>query len=86
MAHGVPVVAADGGAHPETVGPDGLLVPAGDPEATAAALVTLSADRALRLAVGGRLRRRQQALFSLERHVDQLESLYRLVVDEAGPR
>ncbi|HEV3281405.1 MAG TPA: glycosyltransferase [Acidimicrobiales bacterium] len=86
MAHGVPVVAADGGAHRETVGQDGVLVPAGDPEAAAAALVTLSRDRALRLAVGERLRRRQQELFSLERHVDELESLYRLVLDEAGPR
>ncbi len=86
MAHGVPVVAADGGAHRETVGQDGLLVPAGDPHAAARALVTLSRDRALRQAMGSRLRRRQQELFSLERHVDELESLYRTVVDEGGRR
>jgi glycosyltransferase involved in cell wall biosynthesis len=80
------VVAADGGAHRETVGQDGLLVPAGDPHAAARALVTLSRDRALRQAMGSRLRRRQQELFSLERHVDELESLYRTVVDEGGRR
>jgi glycosyltransferase involved in cell wall biosynthesis len=84
MAHGVPVVAADGGAHRETVGDAGPLFPVGDSHAAAAALVSLSRDVARRRAVGSRLRRRQQELFSLTRHVDELESLYRLVVDEAG--
>ncbi len=83
MAHGVPVVAADGGAHRETLGEDGLLFPAGDPDAAAAALVTLSDDLGLRRSRGAGLRRRQQERFSLARHVDQLESLYREVVAEA---
>ncbi|MGH9079506.1 MAG: glycosyltransferase [Acidimicrobiales bacterium] len=87
MAHGVPVVAADGGAHRETVGQDGLLFPPGDPEAAAAALVALSRDAALRQDMGERLRRRQRELFSLEHHVDELESLYyRLVGEEAATR
>jgi glycosyltransferase involved in cell wall biosynthesis len=85
MAHGVPVVAADGGAHRETVGEAGLLVPAGDAGAMAEALTALAGDLALRRAVGTRLRRRQQERFSLERHVDRLETLYRRVVSETGP-
>ncbi len=80
MAHGVPVVAADGGAHRETVGEDGLLFAAGDAAAAAAALATLAGDPALRRAMGTRLRRRQQEQFSLRGHVDQLEALYAEVV------
>ena len=80
MAHGVPVVAADGGAHPETVGDDGMLVPPGDPVAMAGALRILGEDAGLRHAMGDALRRRQQSRFSLSRHVDRLEQLYREVV------
>jgi glycosyltransferase involved in cell wall biosynthesis len=76
MAHGLPVVAARGGAHGETVGDEGLLFPPGDSEAAAAALAQLGADLALRHAVGTALRRRQQDRFSLSRHVDLLEQLY----------
>ncbi len=86
MAHGVPVVAADGGAHRETVGDSGVLFAVGDPEAAAEALATLGGDVGRRREVGSRLRRRQQERFSLSRHVDELESLYRLVVDEAAGR
>jgi glycosyltransferase involved in cell wall biosynthesis len=76
MAHGIPVVAAAGGAHPETVGVDGLLFPAGDVGAAAGRLFALAEDRAARLAEGERLRLRQQQQFSLDRHVDALEGLY----------
>ena len=86
MAHGVPVAAADGGAHRETVGGDGLLFTAGDPAAAAAALATLAGDPALRRAMGARLRRRQQEQFSLRGHVDQLEALYAEVVAAAATR
>jgi glycosyltransferase involved in cell wall biosynthesis len=65
MAHGIPVVAAEGGAHVETVGEDGILFAPGDANAAARALVTLSDDLDLRRRVGGRLRDRQQARFSL---------------------
>ena len=81
MAHGVPVVAAAGGAHLETVGEDGLSFPPGDPQAAAAALVRLAEDPPLRRAVGEALRRRQQDRFTLTRHVDRLEALYREVAD-----
>jgi glycosyltransferase involved in cell wall biosynthesis len=81
MAHGVPVVAAAGGAHLETVGQDGLLFPPGDPQAAATALVRLGDDPPLRRAVGEALRRRQQDRFTLIGHVDRLEALYREVAD-----
>jgi glycosyltransferase involved in cell wall biosynthesis len=79
MAHGIPVVAARGGAHLETVGKDGILFPPDQADAAAEALVTLSDDRPLRARVGARLRERQQRMFSLARHVDRLEALYRQV-------
>jgi len=83
MAHGIPVVAAAGGAHLETVGGDGLLFPPGDAPAAAKALVRLGDDPPLRRAVGEALRRRQQDRFTLAGHVDRLEALYREVADGA---
>ncbi len=81
MAHGLPVVAAGGGAHLETVGEDGLLFPPGDAPAAAAALARLGGDPALRRSVGDALRHRQQDRFTLTGHVDRLERLYREVAD-----
>jgi hypothetical protein len=43
-------------------------------------------DAGLRRRVGARLRRRQQSSFSLPRHVDRLELLYRQVIDQARGR
>jgi glycosyltransferase involved in cell wall biosynthesis len=80
MAHGLPVVAAGGGAHLETLGGDGELFAPGDTAAASAALVRLAEDAALRRRVGARLRHRQQRMFSLPRHVDRLEQLYHQVV------
>lgn len=86
MAHGIPVVAARGGAHVETVGDDGLLFAPGDPAAAAEALVTLGGELALRRTIGKHLQERQRRLFSLERHLDGLESVYRRVIDEPRRR
>lgn len=85
MAHGVPVVAARGGAHKETLGDAAALFPPGDPEAAARALVALT-DRASRLQMGEALRRRQRERYSLTDHVDRLEELYRKVVDTGSRR
>jgi glycosyltransferase involved in cell wall biosynthesis/GT2 family glycosyltransferase len=82
MARGVPVVAAGGGAHLETVGGAGILFPTGDVRAAARALEELAADPALRRQVGAALRVRQQERFSLDRHLDRLEELYRSVAAE----
>jgi len=58
MARGCPVVASDAGALPEVVGDAGILVPAGDPEALAAALGALLADENRRAALAAAGRRR----------------------------
>jgi glycosyltransferase involved in cell wall biosynthesis len=86
MSHGVPVIAAGGGAHVETVGEDGILFHPGDAEAAANALAALGGDRARRLRIGGRLRDRQRRLFALPHHLDRLELLYREVIRESGRR
>ena len=86
MAHGVPVVAADGGAHVETVGDAGMLFPPGDAQAAAEALVRLAEDPDLRRQVGADLRDRQRRMFSLQQHLDGLERLYREVIEERRRR
>jgi glycosyltransferase involved in cell wall biosynthesis len=80
MAHGLPVVAAGGGAHVETVGDAGILFPPGDAAAAAAALRELAGSKDRRVETGAALRRRQQERFTLDRHVDRLEEVYREVV------
>lgn len=78
MAERTPVVAADGGAHREVLGPAGRYFPPGDAAAAASQLVELA-----QLADGERetqgqiLRDRQQGEFTVERQVDQLLNLYR---------
>lgn len=62
LAHGVPVVAANAGAVPDTVGGAGLLVPPGDTAALAAALQQLLDDGALRSSLAARARQRARAL------------------------
>jgi glycosyltransferase involved in cell wall biosynthesis len=67
MAHGLPVVAAGGGGHVETVGGvDGAaLFPPDDVAAAARALTELIGDARRRRDYGARLRERQRASFSL---------------------
>ena len=77
MAAGTPVLAAAGGAHAETLGPRAHLFRPRDDEAAAAALLALAADESARQAYGAELRARQQAEFSLQRHVVGLEAHYR---------
>jgi glycosyltransferase involved in cell wall biosynthesis len=84
MAYGLPVVAAAGGGHLETVADAGILFPPGDVGAAAAALSELAGSPQRRVEMGGALRRRQQELYALDRHVDRLEQVYREVVAGAG--
>ena len=86
MAHGLPVVAAAGGGHLETVADAGVLFPPGDVGAAAAALTELAGSRQRRVEVGRALRRRQQELYSLDHHVDRLEEVYREVVSGSRRR
>lgn len=84
MAHGLPVVAARGGAHLETVGTEGILFAPGEVAGAAEGLAKLGHDPDLRGRVGAALRERQQRMYSLSGHVDGLEALYRKVIAQAG--
>ncbi len=78
MLSGLPVIAARAGALPEFVIEDrsGMLVPPADPEALAAALVTLASDPERRRSLGQSARAWALENLSLERHFDALDRLY----------
>ena len=81
MAHSLPVVAADGGAHRETVGsatPE-TLYPTGDTDAAAALLTRIANEPDWAAALGQRSHRRWAEAFAIESHVDTLDALYRRV-------
>ncbi|HEU5236000.1 MAG TPA: glycosyltransferase family 4 protein, partial [Pyrinomonadaceae bacterium] len=69
MAHGLPVIAARAGGLPEIVedGISGRLVPSGEAQAFASAIVEILSDDAKRTQMSVAARRRAQAHFSIER-------------------
>jgi glycosyltransferase involved in cell wall biosynthesis len=71
-----PVVATDVGAAREVVGPTGLLVPAEDPRALAAACSALLRDQERRSRLGNAGRLRAQELYAVEPSVAAFRSLY----------
>jgi glycosyltransferase involved in cell wall biosynthesis len=77
MAAGRPVAAFDSGGTGEMVtdGETGVLVPTGDVDALAEAFARLGRDRPLRERMGRAAAARARDRFSLERHVDRMESL-----------
>jgi len=79
FACGVPVVATELGGLPELVQRDryGETVPAEDPTALADALARLLADPERAFAIGRAARGRAERQFAPERHLEQLERLYR---------
>lgn len=79
MAAGLPVVAAAGGAHLETVGAcsTAWVFPPGDATACADRLRRLAADYGERTRYGARLQAVQRRHFALGDHVERLASLYR---------
>jgi glycosyltransferase involved in cell wall biosynthesis len=83
MALGKPVFATEVGGVAEIVdaGKTGLLVPVGDYESFAKALLRLAAKPALARALGEAGRRRQRELFSLERMVAAYEQAFGEVLD-----
>jgi glycosyltransferase involved in cell wall biosynthesis len=78
MAMGKAVVATTTGGLPEVVaqGETGLLVPPGDVESLAAAVVSLLEDKVRREQMGRKGRARVQERFSLDASVMQMEQLY----------
>lgn len=74
MAHGLPVAATPNCGRVVTDGEDGLIVPAGNAEALAAAFAELARDRS-RLAAMSRAARAKAGQFSLERLGGQLRAL-----------
>ncbi|MBJ7599388.1 MAG: hypothetical protein DLM67_03000 [Candidatus Nephthysia bennettiae] len=89
MAAGVPVVATSVGGIPELVrhGIDGLLVPPGEPDALAEAMLRLVWDPELATRMGEAARERVRQSFSIEKMVREFEDLYLyLVRSRAGRR
>lgn len=84
MAMALPVVATRVGVIPEVVveGETGMLVPAGDETALAAALGVLFGDREQAQAMGKRARARAAAEYGLDRWVARTRALYKQVVEE----
>jgi glycosyltransferase involved in cell wall biosynthesis len=84
MAMARPVVATDAGGLPESVihGETGLLVPAGDADALAEALMALLSDRQRARAMGEAGRQRALAHFDCAPIVDRVIALYHEVLSE----
>lgn len=83
MARGRPVVASGVGGLLELVkdGETGLLVPPGEPEPLAAALLRLLGDLAFRASLGEAGRRRVEAHFSVEAMTRATEAVYRELLE-----
>jgi glycosyltransferase involved in cell wall biosynthesis len=86
LAAGTPVVATRVGGVPDVVrdGLDGYLVGAGDIQAAAAKLALLAADPKLRRRLGESGRERMLARYSVERLVDDVDRLYRSLLEARG--
>jgi glycosyltransferase involved in cell wall biosynthesis len=87
MACGVPLVATTGGAVPEVVGRDGetgLLVPPGDPQTLAAALLRAFAEPELRARVGAAGRARALERFTWRACATGTVDNYRALLDECA--
>ena len=88
MERGRPVIASAVGGLPEIVedGRTGLLVPSGDVDALAGAILDLARDRARTEVMGAAGRARALSEFSQERCTDRIEALYRDALAAAGER
>jgi len=78
MAMGRPLVGpAHGGAAEMVIdGESGLLVPPGDPDALAAAIIRLHGEPDYAVRLGGAAHQRALGLFSVEAHVRRVEAVY----------
>ena len=87
MAAGVPGVAFAVGGVPDLVtGPElGVLIPAGDVDALAAAVTGLLRDDAARIAMGARARTHVLGRYDVERLLREIDSLYRQLLNTRSP-
>ncbi len=88
MAAGLPMVVTDVGGNAEAVadGETGIVAPARDPAALAAAIARLLENAALRARMGEAGRRRVRERFSLDACVSRYEALYdALLTEQGGP-
>jgi glycosyltransferase involved in cell wall biosynthesis len=76
MGHGLAMVVSDGPGNPEAVGEAGIVVPAGDAGALAAALSELAGDPDRRAAIGTAARERVAREFTVERLRRGLQAAY----------
>jgi glycosyltransferase involved in cell wall biosynthesis len=88
MAAGLPVVATAVGGNPELVEPGitGLLVPAGDAGALAAALREIAGDPGRRRDMGRAARSRVVLDYTAEKMADRYAALYEGLLDARGAR
>lgn len=87
MASGLAVVASDTASNPELIesGAGGLLCPVGEPEAYAAALRRLAADRALVRRMGAHNRQVVESRYTLERMVAGYRAVFERVLGKPVP-
>ncbi len=84
MACGVPVVSTTGGALPEVVGPDGILVPPSDAHALALAIEDLLERPEKAAALGSRGYARVQQDFTWQRAAQRTVTVYRELMRDYG--
>jgi glycosyltransferase involved in cell wall biosynthesis len=82
MAAGKPVIATDAGAAREIIedGVQGLLVPAGEAEAMACAIIYLLTHRDAALLMGQKGQDRVQKRFGVQQYCDNVQSVYRALL------
>ena len=78
MCVGLPIVGSDVSAVPEVVvnGETGILVPPGEEQPLAAAMVRVAGDAGLRQRLGAAGRERVARVFNLDRMVDETLAIY----------
>jgi glycosyltransferase involved in cell wall biosynthesis len=81
MACATPLVATTGGALPEVVGDDAVLVKPGDPAEMADALESLFDDEARRHAIGEAGRRRIETSYTWRRVAESMVEVYRDAIE-----
>jgi glycosyltransferase involved in cell wall biosynthesis len=77
MAAGKPVVVTESGPLPEIVGGGGLVVPKRDARTLASAIDRILGNELLTRKLAERGQARARALYSMERYVEQMMSVYR---------